>query len=287
MKTVFDTNEVAHIWASQGQDSGRNKGGNLYFQGMTIYSYGSHFPIATIWNKDNHIVFFTSRGYSNTTSGHKIYVRGSIRHKKIFTVPVVMLNSTYKCDMSQAHDTNIAYYLNMLEELTGKQKRAVKYSYLNEINSMLSEFQEYVKLFKLTNKLKKAEREILSYASGEMLLGDCDFTNLRIKQAKAQTAKETAKAKKRLFAWLGCKVKYQKDKVYLRAKDDSIETSLGATVPVRESKILFDRIMSGKDIKGFQIGYYTVIGLNGKLKIGCHEIERDEINRLAKSLNWI
>ena len=41
----------------------------------------------------------------------------------------------------------------------------------------------------------------------------------------------------------------------------------------------------GKE-KGFKIGLYTVIGINGTLKIGCHEISHSEINRIAKLLNW-
>jgi hypothetical protein len=287
MKHVFTTPEVPHIWAAQAQENGRNSRDNLYFNGLTIYSYGSHFPIATIWDKDTNVVFFTSKDYSNTTSSHKSMVRGAIRHKKIFTVPSVLLNSKYKCDTDQVHSINIAYYLNIIETLTNKQKRARKYSYLPEINSTLEQFQEYVALFKLTSKLKKAERELLAYTSADTLTGGCDFTDLRIKQRKAQTDKQTRDAKKRLFEWLGCKVTYKKDKVYLRAYGEDIQTTMGANVPVREAKILFDRIRTGKDVKGFKIGYYTVISLNGTLKIGCHNIERDEIDRLAKSLNWI
>jgi len=65
-----------------------------------------------------------------------------------------------------------------------------------------------------------------------------------------------------------------------------IQTSLGANVPLREAKILYERIKDGKDIKGHKIGYYTVIGLNGTLNIGCHKIERDEMERIATLLNW-
>jgi hypothetical protein len=45
-KHVFDTGEIPHLWAHQTQDEARNRQGNLYFTGDTIYSYGSHFPIA-------------------------------------------------------------------------------------------------------------------------------------------------------------------------------------------------------------------------------------------------
>jgi hypothetical protein len=47
MKHVFNSSEVPHIWALQQQNEGRNSQGNFYFNGATIYSYGSHFPIAS------------------------------------------------------------------------------------------------------------------------------------------------------------------------------------------------------------------------------------------------
>ena len=65
-----------------------------------------------------------------------------------------------------------------------------------------------------------------------------------------------------------------------------METSKGARVSLKAAKVLFKMIKSGKDIKGFDLEGYTVIGLNGVLTIGCHAIERKEINRLAALLNW-
>lgn len=67
MKRVFPTDEIAHIWAHQRQDEARNSGGNFYFNGPTIYSYGGHFPIASLSGKHPNVVYFTTRGYSNTT----------------------------------------------------------------------------------------------------------------------------------------------------------------------------------------------------------------------------
>lgn len=46
VRQVVDTDTVAHLWAHQTQDHARNKLGNFYFDGATIYSYGRHFPIA-------------------------------------------------------------------------------------------------------------------------------------------------------------------------------------------------------------------------------------------------
>ena len=46
IRTVHPADMVAHLWAHKSQDFARNPGHNFYFHGDTIYSYGSHFPVA-------------------------------------------------------------------------------------------------------------------------------------------------------------------------------------------------------------------------------------------------
>lgn len=93
-KHVFDTGEIPHLWAHQTQSEARNANKKLYFEGPTIYSYGSHFPIARIvtrglqsWQSADYktgkrkpvqCVLFTTRTYSVTTAGHVSAVRGAI-----------------------------------------------------------------------------------------------------------------------------------------------------------------------------------------------------------------
>ena len=71
---------------TQAEQSARN-GGNFYFDGDTIYSYGSHFPIARhVTTKRGRAVLFTTRDYSVTTSGHKWTVLGACKHLTVFHV---------------------------------------------------------------------------------------------------------------------------------------------------------------------------------------------------------
>lgn len=80
MKTVFSShNEVAHIWASQSQNSGR--AGNIFFDAGVIYSYGLHFPVAKFMPDLGDIVLFTNRGYSSSTGKHKTIIRAAIPNK--------------------------------------------------------------------------------------------------------------------------------------------------------------------------------------------------------------
>ena len=77
--------------------------------------------------------------------------------------------------------------------------------------------------------------------------------------------------------------------VMLRLSTDGeeVETSMGARVSIEAARILWARLIAGKDVKGHKIGYYTVISFNGELQIGCHKIPRAEINLLAKTLGWV
>lgn len=92
-KQVFaDIDEIAHLWAHQGQESARNAQGNFYFSGDTIYSYGDHFPIARIVespkgaHKGERAFVMTTRTYSTTTARHLNVVRQAL-HGTVFYVP--------------------------------------------------------------------------------------------------------------------------------------------------------------------------------------------------------
>lgn len=84
MKTVFNSSEVAHVWARQSQDHGRSNA-SVYFEGAKIYSYGSHFCMGNII-KDG-IVLITNRSYSVTTSKHLGWVRYAVNHMEQIYVP--------------------------------------------------------------------------------------------------------------------------------------------------------------------------------------------------------
>lgn len=79
---------------------GDNKGHteNMYIEGNTIYSYGSHFPIAVRTGKTTEvgggeIVLFNSDGYSNTTRRHESHVRSALHNGwyQLIEVPTEIL----------------------------------------------------------------------------------------------------------------------------------------------------------------------------------------------------
>ena len=71
MRHVYPNHEIPHLWVHQSQDEARNSTGSFYFEGPTIYSYGSHFPIARYVTNERgeRAILFTTAHHSVTTSG--------------------------------------------------------------------------------------------------------------------------------------------------------------------------------------------------------------------------
>lgn len=265
MKQVFTNSELAHIWASQHQTNGRNANDSFYFRGKSIYSYGSHFEIARILNFNT--VLFTVNSYSNTTAKHVNCAHYAVNHKQLI----------YMSDFDSPKDS-IKYWIEQINVLSEKHIRARKYDYTNEIEHAKTQINLISDNFKI--RLLKSQKDVLNAEISEV--GE------RVqKLAKKETEAQKRKELKRIRTFTGDKTtKRNKTNVYLTIQGEIVKTSRGANVPVKEGKILFDRIQKGKDIKGFEIGYYTVISINGTLKIGCHEITRHEIERFTKFYNW-
>ena len=123
MRHVYSNHEIPHLWAHQSQDEARNSTGSLCFEGPTIYSYGSHFPIARhVTNvRDEKAVLFTIDHHSVTTSGHCSAVAGAIPpNVSVFRVP--HLRNSWG-DLPD-HADNVESYLRRISELLGKAKRA-------------------------------------------------------------------------------------------------------------------------------------------------------------------
>ena len=63
--------EVVNAWV-QGRSA---QGGHIFTDGVTIYSYGYHFPIAT---RNHGCILYNKRHYSSTTAKHQSCVRHAL-----------------------------------------------------------------------------------------------------------------------------------------------------------------------------------------------------------------
>ena len=83
-RTVFANYMVAHVWANGSQNSGRSNNGNFYFEGPTLYSYGSHY-IAGYRTKAGECLVNTAT-YSISTSRHTSYAARAVGYGRAYGV---------------------------------------------------------------------------------------------------------------------------------------------------------------------------------------------------------
>lgn len=93
MKKVFSNSMVAHVWAQQTQDEGRNSSDTFYFKGTEIFSYGSHYlaakmhKVGKIAGSLETIVLVNSYCYSNSTGKQLSHIERAVKGTKSFNVP--------------------------------------------------------------------------------------------------------------------------------------------------------------------------------------------------------
>jgi hypothetical protein len=285
IRFVHPADMVAHLWAHKSQDSARVSGsGNFFFRGDTIYSYGSHFPIARhVANKRGEsAVLFTTHSYSVTTSGHKSMVAGACRHLTVFHVADV-----YGSD----HRKQFADYRARYVELARKyaKSRQNKPYVLSELRGVVEEANRYAAFFGLRARL--ALPDDLSAMAEE-----CKAIEKRERERKQrEEAKRQREARERLQKWVDGDSDYcpngYGEPIRLRIKGEELQTSRGARVPLEHAVKAFRTIKRLHD-KGqayernghtIHLGHFALDAIDsaGNVRAGCHEVAWEEIARVA------
>lgn len=337
---------IAHRWAHQlpnpkkrGEYAGtlieHNTGRNFYRDGMTIYSYGPHFPIASLHRKKgkkDFTVLFTLREYSNTTSSHKGIVSGAVSHlDKIYCLYPDSAARNIHSDNLRNWEKQAETQYNSITERTRKPEM-----YFSAIASLREELQKYCKYFGLTKK-NNAALASLQYVwmkPSKKLISEAMIRAEKEREREAEkVAKKELKAKQQaelhekispiiIAQWhkfqpyitqglpeegveKGTWVNIPRDlfhwvmlngKTLLRANTNTknIETSKGIDIPFdvaqRAYKWLKHKLTTG-GCSGeceYKILGYEVSRVNNEgFVIGCHDIEWNEADTLAKQLGWI
>lgn len=289
----MNNRQLAHVWASNPEKE--NKGSNMFTRDGVIYSYGTHFPIARHYKG---AILFTSEGYSNTTAKHKSIVRGACSHKTVFTVPNVLRNPCGE---------GVRNYGKQLADMATKLSRARDPQWLiqslqratDEANLFCETFG-FKTRFSMPDETKLAEYREKSKRAAQ----------LKAKAAIARNARIEAENKQAIAEWLSGErqtLPYEIQKVYLRSKPivaeaesgerapiEHLETSKGASVTLPEAHKAFRFIMAHKSTgwhrngSTFAIGDFQLDAVNEQgIIAGCHRIGWDEIERFAKTQNWI
>jgi hypothetical protein len=301
---VFPNREIPHLWAHQTQDEARNGTRSFYFRGATIYSYGSHFPIATHvkGSQGQPGVLFTSEKNSVTTSQHMSMVHRSIPPDvPVFTVPCQHFGFSEAEDKYQ-HEKNLKHYTReVAEHLTTCARARSSYN---------KEYQH--------ERAVELRREALCYATffglpdpAIVMVPDLDseqMAAIKAREAKA-SAKKAGEAKRKAeeerIHWAQTAEQWRRGEYHhylpyslptmLRIEGNDVVTSRGARFPITHAKrglaLVRAVIARAEDWRPngqtCHLGHYHIdwIEANGTVHAGCHIVTWPEIQRIAPDLD--
>lgn len=288
--------QISHEWFYQTKEKG--SGSSYFYEGPIIYSYGRHFPIARIVEKNGEkIVLFTTSSYSGSTSAHVNMTRGAIpsyvqiiEMRNVPTEPLDRIN----------HKPNIEAYTNELQSaLKALETARKKEKWIGEITSLIDKFKAYMDFFQLP---LSAEMETL-FNDPTIEKFDTYMANEAARIAKDKKKEEQKRGravKKQVSEWqegkrsrvtlLGWKYAYLR----ISKSGNRIETTEGIEIPVDKAYQLYQRIQqtlqnggcTGDCGESFMEQYRIVKISKNTLHIGCHIIEMKEVNRIATLMNW-
>lgn len=317
MRTVCNSREIGHLWAHQTQAYARNSNKSFYFEGKSIYSYGSHFEIARHIENDRgeRAILFTSRDYSVTTSKHKGYVGSAIPAD----VTVFTCNDRFWNVRDIDYRSIIEEYRASITENIDKSKRARFNAAwpLEHALVLIAELNRFCEFFDVKPEgypFKVDGIEELRVIADEKQRKCHEAWKYRQEhrheiEAKRQAAYE-AKCRELIDKWIaGEKVQYPysysgyNTPALLRINPNDVnevETSKGASVPADHALRLykFARGIREKGIEDssfvgwksnghtFKVGVFQVdsIEANGTIHAGCHVIEWNEAERMGRIL---
>ena len=280
--------DVCHVWAHQLQSDARF--GNIFFEGDTIYSYGSHFPIARhVTHKGKHVILFTTRSYSSTTAGHKSEVRYAIPSG----VPVFYVDDVTE-KPSKANLDNYAKRIAYQAEVVTRAKSRMERD-LEQLQNLVNEANAFCETFGFKTRFTMpANVDEMKALAAEQTAKAQRAAKAREKQAKEKRAKEAAEQLEKLEQWRqGASVYCGRvdGYDYLRLNGDEVETTQNAVVPLkhvnRVAKLILKKATAETEWhtngETIRVGEYHLesIGVNGDVRIGCHLFSRAEIERFA------
>jgi hypothetical protein len=294
MRYVYPNHEIPHLWAHQSQDEARNSTGSLYFEGPTIYSYGSHFPIARhVTNeRGERAVVFTTAHHSVTTSGHCSAVATAIPpNVSVFRVP--HLRDSW--DHLPNHNDNVESYVRRISELLGKAKRARinRDWHQREALGLREQLRRYATFFDLSD-IAVPESDELDALQSWIAAHEEEERQRReeaSRLAEGERRREQAEQILRFHAG-DLHVSYISGvSPMLRVVGDEVQTSLGVCFPVshaRRGLTFIQRVrQSGQEYvrngHAIHFGHYVIdrIEVDGTVRAGCHVVKWEEIERIT------
>jgi hypothetical protein len=289
------------LWAHKSQSSARNPQHNLYFEDETIYSYGSHFPIArhiTNASGKKHAILLTTRTNSVTTAGHISAVRGAIPSDvQVFHVA----SSLYDWRSVGTRAEDMADYIARINELIVTCSRARsswrKESAHGEAVTLTAEAKAYATFFGMPAPTLPTVPALDSKEMQAVKDRETKKSAERAERTRLETIQRQKDEAERAEKWRNGEYvgSLYNTPVMLRIGQDgdmkTVETSRGAIIPVSHALrgLRFVRAVVAKQQEyvrnghTLHLGHYAIdrIDADGTLTAGCHVIAYSEIERIA------
>lgn len=290
MRHVFDSRQVAHLWANEAQDRARNSTDSFSFRGAYLYSYSTIIARIVRNEQGERAYLVSTHSYSATTNGkHYSARRGAITaDARVFHFEYVddsELNASWLSRRAAEYAERIAK-----AELTAKRARKDKDWRLRELANLVAEANEFARFFGFAERFSpEFVARLNSEAAAEREARKIE----RERQEAEYRQREAARLAKEIPEWLAGERNYltvsHDAPALLRLSSDGseVETSRGATVPVSHARRLY-LLWTANAVRGGQrVGHFTTHAANAEgITIGCHYITRAEADRFAASMGW-
>lgn len=302
----MDQKQLAHLWANGRINPNVKKSATaLFAEGNSIYSYGRHFKIARIVERDEvkaryflrdvrGVVLFTSREYSSTTSKHKHHVWHAFDTVRYNVLKVDNVDAKTR----EEHLANVQKLEAAALDFKTKAARAI--TRFLEHEDTARQYYKMARVYSLAFGLKKSDARAAWKAEKVLWTKD---ERARFDEQLKRTAERVKKAKaERMKNGVASLVLWRKHEKHApvgfhlfppalriaRGQDrDEVETSHGARVPLEDARLFVGALRRGAARPGMSVGNFTLNDVNEKtVKIGCHVIEREEIEAFARSQGW-
>jgi hypothetical protein len=307
-KQVFETGQIAHLWAAQNPDQtdARNPQGNLAFSGTVLTSYG-HYPIGNITDRTvqvspgpgalrrRRLVLIQCNRYSSTTGKHISAARQALDGTRYTSLDVPMVTPGGRHD----HASNLAYLDTLATDALAKIPGARSYAaqYCVDAERAITMARLYRVAYGLPMKgrpvLPRNWRTITRQAhartrTAEQRAEQVDAAR-EARRAERQKMAESAAVTDRARWLAGELVNYphgwnHENSPVLRLKPgepDTVQTSRDAEIPLTHARRIWRTVQAiqagtrapfqanGHTIKA---GVFTVdsIEADGTLRAGCH-----------------
>lgn len=285
MKRVFSSHyQVLHLWANQSQSDARCK--NVFYEGDTVYSYGTHYVLGKLAQVNGQTVaLINSEKYSVTTAKHQRDAWDAVAH-----LPRIRSSSP---DNQNVNQEILLSLTKTQEELIDAlmsvfSRRSFWSTRINDvtpwvIQNELSDYNRMCDVLKLKNMRIDIPTEF------KKLMQEHAKLSMRRKTDPEYLAKKLRKAEAEITAWryggaLTTRVRELFPQL-IRVRDDQVETSRGALVPLEEAKKLWKKIVFGNVKKGEKIGSFSLDTANNQfIKVGCHTISFKEAQQVLGAI---